>query len=86
MKQTKLHIVNTRAEESKAHARRAVAKYRGSLADLEERVVELRSYKRKEHDEAFVWQPRVFKLFGLKFTFGSRRVPSIGTVARMLLR
>jgi hypothetical protein len=83
-----LHIVKSRTEETKAHARRAVARHQGdnSLVELEQRVDELRSYKREEHEESFIWEPREFKIFGLRFTLGSRRVPSIGTVARRLLR
>jgi hypothetical protein len=84
-----LHIVNSRAEEAKEHARRAVARHRGDkhpLFELEQRVADLRDYKREEHEESFIWQPREFKIFGWRFTLGSRRVPSIGTVARRLLR
>jgi hypothetical protein len=78
----------SRADETKEVARRAVAKHRGNggLADLEERVAKLRGYKRQEHEESFIWEPREFKILGLTFTFGTRRVPGIGTVAQRLFR
>lgn len=91
MQKSRLRIVGSGAacaEDTKTHAINAVAKHRGepSLSDLERRVAELRDYKREEHEESFIWEPRVFNICGFKFTCGSRRVPMLGTVARRLFK
>jgi len=84
----KFQLINgaARASETRAHARRAVAKHRGEtvLSDLEQRVVELRGYERKTHEESFIWEPREVKFLWFTITLGYRRVPSIGTVASRL--